>query len=185
MKSFISLLISCFFASSLMAADIKSPKSDLFIKVEKDQDLRRFSLCSQSKGPASCQFLGFKQWYSLEELNAQRSIEQLQVGASALGVGALAYTGAVAGWLIVGGVAEATAGALSAAIANGGAISFAGATFIGSEVLKVGPVEQFKQQHILRDEVANDEDVLLKSANDKKMKEVAKVLRTVLEKLDD
>lgn len=186
MKILLAIIYTSFFVTSAMAEDITGGNSNLYIKVETDQEMRRFSLCDKRQGPSSCDVLGFRGWYSVEELKSQRNTEIFQTVLSGGAVAGATVFASVGGWLIAGGVANTwlTLGA-SDIIANAISLGAIGATPLAAEVVGLGPIEQFRQQHILRGEVINDQRIHLENANDKKIQKLAILLRTILEKLDD
>jgi hypothetical protein len=182
-KSFaaLSLAFLTTLSASAQTFDIKSAKSDLFIQVTKSGDLRKFELCSKRKGPESCKPLGFREWYSVKELERQRLQEQAE--------GAVSVVGTAAVLVISYFTILVPAAATSAAVGLSG---YGTATVIGTSTVastayytlsKLGPIEQMKQQYLLRSDVINDEQVEVKGANDAKIKEIADRLEVVLNKI--
>ena len=86
MKNLITAFALLTFSSGMLAPtaqakDIVGSKSDLFIKVEKQADMRRFQLCSKKSG--SCSTLGRNNgWYSATALWNQRNQEIAETSAS-------------------------------------------------------------------------------------------------------
>ena len=186
MKAFNKAVISLIALTvvSANAADIKSNSADRYIRVTKQGDLRSFQLCSKSG--SSCSPLGSRNWYKVSALESQRTREQWQAAGSTVGAAAATVLALAGGWLaasVIGGGTLAVGG--GTLLAEGVGVS--GAT-IGTGVLasfaKVGPVEQFKQQYLLRSEVINDEEVNLDGKDDRDIQEIAVRLEELLRKLD-
>jgi len=59
-----------------------------------------------------------------------------------------------------------------------------GAPALVSAMIDLGPIEQYKQSGALRDEVIEDQEVIIEGATDEEMLVAAYRLRNVIEKLD-
>lgn len=175
------LTIACLSAS---ANDITSNTADLYIRVSKKADLRKFELCSKSGGPASCHPLGYHAWYKASELDHQRTIEQWQAAGATVGAAAATALACLTGGSIVAMVGATANGAIATAVQIGAVTATTGAAGTAASFMKLGPVEQFKQQYLLRSEVIDDGDVAVNGKDDRDIQDIAVRLEELLHKLD-
>lgn len=182
MKSLMSLVLAVVFTSTFFtqnaSADVTGGKSSKYIEVtvsKSDPDHRRFRLCSTKTN--ECELLGYKEYYSVQELRDQRVVEQWQLVASIAGTAVILYyasyvsanvTAAIAGEGVLVGL-----GVLGSASLVSGLIS----------LTKLGPPMQAKQQYVLRNAIVNDTDVHLKNYKTNHIEKVADRLDMLLHKI--
>ncbi len=170
-------------SSSAQAFDLTSKQADLFIQVTKSGELRKFELCSKKKGPESCRVLGHREWYSVKELKRQRLQEEAEGAVSIVGTAAVAV---VAYFTLLLPVGVAAAGVGLAGAVSGPVVILGTSTVLPTALYTIsdlGPIEQMKQQYLLRADVINDEVIDIKGAKDGEMQEIADRLNVVLGKI--
>lgn len=178
MKHFFSLLALFLTLNSVSSfgRDIESTESNLYIKVEKNKYKQiRFSLCQKNLPKIPCRVLG-SGYYSEGILKSQRLKEQLEAGVSVVGTVVAAAVGGVTG--IGLSVLTGSVGTVALTV-----IGVSGTAAAGIQAISdLGPIEQLKQQYLLRPEVVQDKDVKL-SVGDKEMGKIAYRLDIVLNKI--
>ena len=176
------LLTSVFFLAvmpSSFAMDIVAPNAKHFIKVQSKSEFRSFSICQTVGSGITCEQLGDRQWYAVKDLQDQRVIELAQAVASTVGAAAVTVSAFVGGVF----VADMLAGG-SLILMNVIGIAIPIGTFSLANMTNPGPAEQFRQQYLLRDDVVNDVTIVLKTANDQEVKQIAARLEMLLNKLN-
>lgn len=164
---------------STYAMDIVAPNAKHFIKVQSNGEFRSFSICQTAGSGNTCEQLGDRQWYAVKNLQDQRVIELAQAVGSSIGAAAVTV-GAFVGGVFV---ADMLAGG-SFVVMNAIGIAIPVGTLTLANMTNLGPVEQFRQQYLLRDDVVNDATIVLKAANDHDVKQIAARLEMLLNKLD-
>lgn len=181
------LLLSALFASTQAKAVDVFGKDAFFIQVtmSADKESAQFELCPKAD-KAHCQPLGKPdrhgnaQFYSLADLKAQATSEQLQIAGAVIGdIGAgvvLVYSGAFMGAIVVSG-----AGGAAVTGASAGALVGTSGTVVLAHVLDpLNPKEQWRQARMIRNDVITDQPVYL----DAEVATYARSLDTVLKKLN-
>jgi hypothetical protein len=181
-----SIAIAFLSLTSLMAnaSDITSNTADKYIRVSKKDDLRKFELCSKSGGIGSCLQLGYRGWYKTSELEHQRTIEQWQAAGSTAGALAATALALLTSGTVVAFAGATSTGALATTVEAGTIVAATGGTGVLTSVAKLGPVEQFKQQYLLRADVINDAEVTVNGKDDRDIQDIAVRLEEILHKLD-
>jgi len=188
-------LLSCVVLASLLAPQVSSALDitnngvDTFIQVVREGHYRRFAICKASEMPDSCRPLGDRPWYTVKMLNHQYKVELAQAVGSTVAAAGVAILACLSGAAIYGGISYFGASAALAGTAGNviGVTVTAGAGAGGGALATLaswGPVEQFKQQWLLRDDVINDHDVILTGKTDKDIEAIATRLDLVLRNIE-
>lgn len=168
MKQIYALLLTFTFAISAHATDVIQIQSGELVKVElrgeDDHKEISFQFCERISG--KCEALGSKDWYSVSDLKSQRTIEILQVAATAGGDVAIA-----AGFVVAGIYMIEPLGTLALVLAP---------YYFTSQFLfdAVNPLVQLRQARSVRNAVIQDKTVIVKD-----IRRYAEALNDVLLKL--
>jgi hypothetical protein len=175
------------------AYDVTLPHSTHRIEVipSSNRDFIHFRECdfeTSENGNHPCRRIGERDWYSLEDLRAQATVEKWQVaGATAADLGILAVTisgvTAITAAYVVGTGTFVGMGSSTFAVSYVvGAPVWGSLSFSAINLIKaINPKEQYRQARTIRDDVIEDREVRLK--NEKKLNEFIARLEVVLEKL--
>ena len=175
MNQIISIAVSALISFNAFAEplDVKPHKNlrpgDAYVRVTKLANSKiKFEKCISGLEEKTCENLGKKKSYSLEELRSQRAEEKREIAYSAAGDLGLVVVAALGGVAVMGsvatlvesiGVASELQGIASMSVSLAGPQVLAGTAMINIDALN--PIEQNRQAKTLNEEIITDKDVVI------------------------
>jgi hypothetical protein len=179
MKKMIAATLSGFLALSSFAGTLdvkpksKLAKGDAYVKITNLENKRvKFEKCISGLEDTGCLNLGKKTSYSLDEIRAQRTQENLEIAyASLADIGVItaasfggAYVGSLLGMIGNTGIVSGTLGAMGGATIGVVVLDTAAVISIAN-LNALNPIEQARQAKALNENIITDKDVTIDSTD--------------------